>query len=117
MRMSAPDPHAEVRGRLLEERRALLASSEANRDARRPVELDQQSVGRLSRMDALQMQAMAIETERRRQSRLARIETALERLDAGAFGECMVCGDPIAPRRLELDPTTPTCLSCARSEG
>jgi DnaK suppressor protein len=115
--MSAPDPQAEVRRRLLEEQRTLLASSEANRDARRPVELDQQSVGRLSRMDALQMQAMAIETERRRQSRLARIETALERLDAGEFGECVVCGEPIAPRRLELDLTTPTCLRCAEGAG
>jgi DnaK suppressor protein len=117
--MSAPDPldPDEVRRRLLDERQQLLESSEARQGDRRPVELDQQSVGRLSRMDALQMQAMALETERRRQTRLGRIEAALARLDAGAFGECVVCGEPIAPRRLELDLTTPTCLRCAEGAG
>lgn len=107
----------DIRRRLLEERAELLASSEKSRDDRQPVTLDQQSVGRLSRMDALQGQAMAKATEERRQSRLRRIDAALERLDAGEFGECLNCGEPIARKRLEFDPTVPTCLDCAESAG
>ena len=65
------------------ELRALEATAE---DSRRPVELDQTRVGRLSRMNALQDQAMALETERRRGGELNRIEAALERLAAGDYG-------------------------------
>jgi DnaK suppressor protein len=104
----------ELRRRLLEERHEIQASSEGDRDSRRPVTLDQPSVGRLSRMDALQMQAMAIETERRRQTRLRRIDAALERIDQGEFGYCVSCDEPIAAKRLEFDPTSPRCLGCAQ---
>ena len=103
----------ELRRRLLRERQKNRASSEGDRDSRRPVTLDQQSVGRLSRMDALQMQAMALETERRRQTRIRRIDAALERIDEGEFGYCVNCGEAIAAKRLEFDPTSPRCLGCA----
>lgn len=103
----------DVRRRLEQERVELRASSEESRDERHPVELDQPSVGRLSRMDALQGQAMAQATEERRQLRIDAIEAALERLDDGGFGICVRCGEPIAPRRLVLDLTVPTCITCA----
>jgi DnaK suppressor protein len=68
-------------------------------------------------MDALQSQAMAAEVERRRELEVARIESALERIEQGEYGYCVSCGEPIAPRRLELDPATPFCLSCAERSG
>ena len=102
-----------LRQRLLDEQASLRSSSEAHEDDRRPVTLDQQSVGRLSRMDALQGQAMAVATEERRQVRLQQIEAALARLEQDAFGDCVACGEPIDPRRLGLDPAVPTCLECA----
>ena len=80
---------------------------------RAPVELDQQAVGRLSRMDALQVQAMALETSRRRGNELRRIAAALARIDEGEFGHCLECGDEIAARRLALDPAAPLCIGCA----
>ena len=104
---------AETRARLLQRQRELSAVTETSADSRRPVELDQTRVGRLSRMDALQDQAMALETERRRLVELKRIEAALRRLDEGEYGWCVSCGEPIASKRLELDPTTPTCIDCA----
>jgi len=107
----------EIRRRLLEERAALLASSESSRGSRDPVTLDQPSVGRLSRMDALQGQAMALETERRRKTRLQRIDAALERLDEGEFGYCIAGGEPIAEKRLEFDPSAAMCLECAEAAG
>jgi DnaK suppressor protein len=102
-----------IRNRLEEMRDEITALSDATRDERDPVVVDQQSVGRLARMDALQSQAMQIETERWRQVALARIEAALARLDHGEFGYCIVCGEAIEDRRLANDPTVPTCIRCA----
>lgn len=76
------------------------------------VTLDQSKVGRLSRMDALQAQQMAKETERRRQIQLQKIAGALRRMDSGEYGLCVMCGDDIAPARLEIDPTSTRCLMC-----
>lgn len=102
------------RERLQQELQDLDREERSGADARRPVELDQQSVGRLSRMDAMQIQAMAQASAARRAGRRRRIAAALARLDEREFGYCTECGEEIAPGRLELDPTTPTCLSCAR---
>ena len=104
---------AAIRERLLQQREALAADSKTAADSRAPVQLDQSSVGRLSRMDAMQVQAMAIAMESRRADALRRIDQALARLDAGAYGECVICGETIAPRRLALDPAVATCLECA----
>lgn len=93
--------------------RQIRAQDRESADQRAPVELDQQSVGRLSRMDALQVQAMAQETSRRRATELRRIAAALSRIDEGEFGYCIKCGDEIARRRLELDPAAPHCIECA----
>jgi len=92
----------------------LEQDSQSTNDGRKPVELDQTSVGRLSRMDALQVQAMQLETERRRNQERQRIIAALRRLDEGDFGYCAVCGEDIEPKRLEHDPTVPSCIACAR---
>ena len=78
-----------------------------------PVELDQTQQGRLSRMDALQQQAMAVETQRRRQREVYLLDAALKRLDEGEYGYCVNCGEAIEPQRLALDPATPFCISHA----
>ena len=99
---------------LLEELEVLASDGEATAGDRSTVTLDQQSVGRLSRMDALQRQAMAQATERRRGARGTRIAAALKRMDEGEFGYCQDCGDEIGTKRLDLDPTVPTCVTCAK---
>lgn len=78
------------------------------------VELDQQAVGRLSRMDALQNQAMAKATGARRQAERARLKAALIRMDEGEFGYCDGCGEEIPVGRLKLDPAAMNCVDCAR---
>ncbi len=98
----------------LENRRAdLLADEAASRGDRAPVELDQQSVGRLSRMDTMQVQAMAEAQAGRRKAELQRIDEAIERIETGDYGFCVSCGEEIAPKRLELDPAVATCVRCA----
>lgn len=106
------DPTDE-RHRLQIRRKELLDREDLTRQSRETVELDQTRVGRLSRMDALQAQAMSLATDRRRLVEIQRIEAALDRLECGEFGYCTVCGDEIGTSRLELDPATPICIACA----
>ncbi|WP_340150476.1 TraR/DksA family transcriptional regulator [uncultured Sneathiella sp.] len=98
---------------LLARREALLNVMQSSTSDSQPVELDQSRVGRLSRMDALQGQAMAQETERRRKNELQRIESALARIKEGEYGVSVSCGDEISKKRLELDPSAPLCIDCA----
>jgi DnaK suppressor protein len=101
------------RGMLRDRLEELMRLSDISSESRETVALDQQSVGRLSRMDALQGQAMALATEERREQERARIEAALRRIDADDYGFCLKCDEKIDIRRLELDPATPFCLACA----
>jgi RNA polymerase-binding transcription factor len=101
---------ARVNERIAEVESLLAAHAEGSK----PVELDQQRVGRLSRMDAIQAQAMHRETERRRRVELMRLKSALTRLDEGMYGDCVACGESIAERRLENDPGATVCIECAR---
>ncbi len=79
---------------------------------RKPVTLDQQSTGRLTRMDAMQQQAMAQAQERNRVATLVRIDQALKLINDGEYGYCLSCGEEIAEKRLEIDPTATHCVSC-----
>ena len=92
----------------------LAAEDDLGRGGQRTVELDQQSVGRLSRMDALQSQAMAQAQQRRRDSQKIALAAALRRMDEGEFGYCEDCGDVIAEARLKANPAMMLCISCAR---
>ena len=93
----------------------LTRLSEVTKTSRNPVELDQTSVGRLSRMDAMQAQAMQLETGRRREQELVRIGGALKRIETGDFGYCAICDEEIGEKRLLHDPAFTTCIGCAHS--
>ena len=103
----------EARTRLIARRDALDQEDAANADSRDTEELQQDSVGRLSRMDALQQQAMAQATARRRVAERARIEAALERLEAGEWGWCTACGNEITEKRLAYDLGAAKCVEGA----
>jgi DnaK suppressor protein len=75
------------------------------------VTLDQQSVGRLSRMDALQQQAMAQASEKHMREHLQRVELALRAVDE-EYGFCRECGEAIGYPRLRARPDTFLCLAC-----
>jgi DnaK suppressor protein len=111
------DQLRELRAILVQRLESVQAASDAAAESRRPVELDQTSVGRLSRMDALQMQAMAHAAEGLRFREAERIKATIARIDAGEYGYCVVCGEEIAPKRLAVDPTIATCIRCASRSG
>ena len=78
----------------------------------RPVELDQSAVGRLSRMDALQQQAMARANQKKAKLRVAQCQAALQRAHAGTYGRCLNCEDPVGYPRLAAYPEAAFCVDC-----
>ncbi len=108
------DPDA-VRERLLARRDALTATARTRDEAAGTVELDQQRNGRLTRMDAMQAQAMASAGRERARREMQRIDAALRRLEAGEYGDCLRCEEPIDPRRLIADPAATLCIDCAEA--
>lgn len=104
---------ADMRRKLLELREDLESLTATSDQSAQVVELDQSRVGRLSRMDAMQAQAMAQASGRRREIMLRKIAAALGRMDDGEYGYCRSCDEPINPKRLELDPTAVLCVPCA----
>ncbi len=102
-----------LKARLLARAKEIAAAAEAAEEALRPVELDQGRVGRLSRMGDLQEHEMARAVHRREQAELKRIEGALDRLAEDEFGDCVSCGAEIGTKRLNAEPSVPTCIDCA----
>ena len=62
---------------------------------------------------AFERQQVVALLEQARQ-RLADVEAALVRREAGTYGICETCGRPIAPERLAARPAARTCIDCAR---
>ena len=103
----------DFRARILAEQQALEALSATTAEAAKPVELDQTRVGRVSRMDAMQNQAMSLEAKRRQELQLQKLSAALTRLDAGDYGYCVRCGEAINVERLKVELTALLCIDCA----
>jgi DnaK suppressor protein len=102
----------QFRERLTAMQDEIRAISESAAQDLKPVMLDQTSVGRVSRVDAMQLQQMSHEAARRRQQLLVKIEGALRRIESGRFGLCFLCRMEIGLRRLSADPTITRCRDC-----
>jgi len=103
----------QMRNRLETRKAELLALNAKAAENRKPIALDPQSVGRLSRIDSLQVHAMDMAQEQARRRQIVKIDAALQRLETGDYGYCVTCDEAIGERRLELDPATPLCITCA----
>jgi len=77
-----------------------------------PVTLDQQSVGRVSRIDAIQQQQMARANQEQTALNLKQVVLALGRIDSGEYGICLDCGEVIAFARLQARPFVTLCIEC-----
>jgi DnaK suppressor protein len=111
-----PEQREELRTELLRIRAQLHRSMGISEQAARRVTLDQTSVGRLSRIDALQNQGITQGLQVREAARLAGVEEALARLDRGEYGRCPACGGAIPYERLLIFPETATCAACAAGD-
>ena len=79
----------------------------------KPVELDQSSVGRVSRIDALGNQAISEQALAKAQTKVKALKGVLEHIDDEDFGDCVVCGQPIPEKRLLVMPEHMVCVKCA----
>ena len=113
--MSAPTKIdvAAFRARLIALQAELQGLVASSAESVQVVELDQAKVGRLSRMDAMQAQAMAKASSQRREQMLKQITGALARIENDDFGYCRDCEELIPIKRLEFDPTSTRCVDCA----
>ncbi|MDB4575548.1 TraR/DksA C4-type zinc finger protein [bacterium] len=102
----------QIRQQLVQLKLELQAQEKEYQGSSQAVELDQTRVGRLTRMDAMQAQQMALESSRRRQRNMQKIEGALRRLQSGEYGVCFVCGEEIPTQRLSVDPASTRCMGC-----
>lgn len=102
------DLMADLERQLARLERSMIASAEAART----VELDQQAVGRLSRMDSLQNQQMSPNLQDREQARYGAIRAALARMEDGSYGRCTDCDADIAMGRLVVMPEGEHCATC-----
>jgi DnaK suppressor protein len=120
--MNEPRPHLtaeqeeQLHDELLRVLKRLERSLKISGRAARPVTLDQTSVGRLSRMDALQNQQMTQGLQARESARYAQIAEVLQRLERGTYGVCAGCEQPIPFERLLVFPETLRCSSCGVEE-
>lgn len=108
-----------TRERLDDLHRRLLAAKEAaealldqTADGTRPVEASGSAIGRLTRMDAIAMQAMAQMNRQQLEIRRLQIEAALKAIDEGTYGACRNCRGTIGYARLEALPEAPFCMAC-----
>ncbi len=83
-----------------------------NEQSTETVSLDQAKVGRLSRMDALQQQAMAQANRAQHQQRLRNVQLALTAIEEQSYGFCEECGEDIPIARLEASPESIYCINC-----
>lgn len=111
----SPAERAEMEKRLKEQQLALRAEIKAHLKgggdsgvvglSAVPAETDDWGVGD-------ELAARDIAEARQLLSALADVEDALARIAAGAYGECVDCGEPIAPARLKAYPAATRCVDC-----
>ncbi|WP_287596848.1 TraR/DksA C4-type zinc finger protein [Thermomonas sp.] len=97
---------------LVEEQRDIRIALAHLERSGKPVALDQNAQGRVSRIDAISQQHMAKAGGTRLTIQLERIKAALERYSAGRYGICCRCELEIDHGRLMADPAAPFCMEC-----
>lgn len=97
--------------RLLEAQRSIRALLDQTVADTRPVDLNL-PIGRLTRIDAIQMQGMAQMNRHQLEIRLRQVDAALTTFDSGTYGMCRHCKDPVHLERLDALPESPFCVDC-----
>lgn len=98
---------------LLEKKENILKNLEDLKDSAKPVDLNE-PIGRLSRMDAIQHQQMALNAKNQADITLSQIEAALKRIEQNEYGICLKCENDIPEHRLKAKPEAPFCTLCQK---
>ena len=81
-------------------------------DATKPIS-PENSIGRVSRMDAINNKSVAEAALRSAKTKLSKLQIALTKIDNKDFGNCSNCKNPIRPARLMYMPESTRCVRCA----
>jgi len=106
------EQRTELHERLVALEAQLQDALDSSQKSAAPVELDQSTMGRVSRIDAIQQQQMARASLQAARTRLAQVRAALQAVAEDTYGECRRCEEPIGYARLAARPETPFCLDC-----
>ncbi|MFT4566420.1 MAG: DnaK suppressor protein [Saprospiraceae bacterium] len=71
------------------------------------------SIGRISRMDAINNKSVVEAAIRHRKKKLGKLQVALANVHKPGFGLCKNCGKAINPKRIVLMPESGRCIKCA----
>ena len=71
------------------------------------------AIGRLTRVEAIGSKGVSEASLSFAQRKLARLETALNKIENPEFGVCIRCSSPIPKGRMAVMPDSITCVACA----
>lgn len=71
------------------------------------------SIGRVSRMDAINNKSVAEASLRNKKAKLTKLKVAIAKVDEEGFGSCVMCNNPIQSMRLMFMPESTKCVRCA----
>lgn len=108
VRAMAADAHAAARAVLLEERARLV--EDLGEAIVAPGQMTYGSQAAAASQVFEQQRDLALRD--RSEQQLELVDAALERIEAGTYGTCVRCGNPIAPARLEALPWAAHCIDC-----
>lgn len=108
----SPEEKAQLKQKIESDLKALRADIAGLEESTQPIAPDV-SLGRLTRMDAIQNKSVNEAALSESLVKLDKLKAALAKLDAPNFGVCEECGEAIAPARIEYMPETTTCVNCA----
>lgn len=112
--MLGDDSRKLLKEKLLTLEKELIEAISNAKESSKPVTLDQQATGRVSRIDAIQQQQMSLAALKRQEQQLALVRQALSKVDTESFGLCIKCEEPISEERLIARPESPICKACIR---
>ena len=111
-----PEQKEELKDSIHERIAELEASVEKLKDSSKTVELDG-SIGRVTRMDAIQIQRMQEGQLKVTQANILTLKESIQKIDEGTFGKCLYCKKQIGFERLKALPESKTCIECAEKYG
>jgi len=101
-----------LRGRLKEQLQSAQKDIKELEKLTQPIK-PENSLGRISRMDAINNKSVAEAALRNKKKKIAQMNLALRSIDNEGFGVCEKCKQPIQPARLMFMPESTKCVRCA----
>ena len=109
--MTEDDKNA-LREKIKEEIKKLKVDIARLEEATKPIS-PENSLGRVSRMDAINNKGVAEASLRSAKSKMSKLQIAVSKIELPGFGNCANCKQPIRPARLMFMPESTRCIRCA----